>query len=75
FNPFYNFSGQTRVFSTPQEGTAAGSHVVTEISAILSSAVIQPNTEYTIEIGPPFVAIPNYTFDHTRLSRHGRASL
>jgi hypothetical protein len=56
-------SGPTRWFDTDETSGAAGSHPVTEMTATDPHLVpLLDHHEYTIEVGPAWRAIPNFTF-------------
>jgi hypothetical protein len=56
-------TGATRWFDTDETTGAPGSHPVTEMSGTDPHLVkLIDHHEYTVEIGPQWVPIPNYTF-------------
>ena len=62
-NGFGPFSAGTRWFDTDETGGAAGSHPVTELTGTDPHAIdLVDHHEYTIEVGPTYVPIPNYTW-------------
>lgn len=61
-NGFGPFVGTTRVFTTDESTGTAGSYTVTEVTGNLTAAQLKRHFEYTVEVGPTFVSIPNYTW-------------
>jgi len=62
-NGFGPFAGATRWFDTDETTGAAGSHPVTELTGTDPHASnLIDHHEYTIEVGPTYVSIPNVTW-------------
>lgn len=60
---FGPFAGPTRWFDTDEKNGTVGTHVVTERTGQDPHFVtLLDHHEYTVEVGPSWVAIPNYTF-------------
>jgi len=60
---FGPFSGATRWFDSDETTGAAGSHPVTELTGTDPHSInLVDHHEYTIEVGPAYVPIPNYTW-------------
>lgn len=60
-NGFGPFTGTTRVFVTDESSGAAGSYTVTEVTGQnLANIALSRHFEYTVEVGPTFVPVPNY---------------
>jgi hypothetical protein len=60
---FGPFTGATRWFDTDETGGNAGSHPVTELTGTDPHAInLVDHHEYTIEVGPTYVSIPNFTW-------------
>jgi hypothetical protein len=61
---FGPFSGTTRWFETDETTGTAGSHPVTELTGTDPHAInLIDHHEYTIEVGPAWVPIENFTWD------------
>jgi len=60
---FGPFSGATRWFDTDETGGAAGTHTVTEQTGTDPHLISMiDHHEYTVEVGPAYVNIPNFTW-------------
>lgn len=63
---FWKISGPTRWFETDESVGGPGSYKVREITGIdPATIVLTKHLEFTVEIGTPLVAIPNYLFVET----------
>ena len=63
-NGFGPLVGPTRVFVTDESTGTAGSYVVQEVTGRdLTTVTMKRHNEITIEVGPTFVPIPNYTWN------------
>jgi len=61
---FAQFSGTTRWFDTDESTGSAGAHPVTELTGEDPHLVqLRDHHEYTVEVGPTYVNIPNFNFE------------